>query len=70
MYILFHKELYIVKEPLTKNCTHQTWRGKQIMMCDEEKPLQEWIDKQPERERRNYYIEPDAETQQQIDKAR
>ncbi len=63
MYILYYKELYIVKESLTKNRTCQTWRGKQIAMCEEEKPLQEWINNQPERYRDNYYIEPNAESQ-------
>lgn len=55
MYVLFYKELYIIPEPLTKNRTCQTWRGKQIAMCKEEKPLQDFIDKQEHKE--NYYIE-------------
>lgn len=62
MYILYYKELYIVKEELTPNRTCQTWRGKQIAMCEQEKPLQDWIDKQPEQYRNKYYIEPNAET--------
>ena len=55
MYILYRKELYIVKEELTKNRTCQTWRGKQIAMCEEEKPLQEWIRSQKDQD--SYYIE-------------
>lgn len=55
MYILYRKELYIVKEELTKNRTCQTWRGKQIAMCEEEKPLQEWVRSQKDQD--SYYIE-------------
>lgn len=55
MYALIYKERYIVKEPMRKNCTCQTWRGKQLALCEEEKPLQDYIDKQPDKE--NYYIE-------------
>lgn len=62
MYILCYKELYIVKEELTKNRTCQTWRGKQLAMCAEKQPLQDWIDKQPQNIRNLYYIEPTAET--------
>lgn len=55
MYILYFKELYIVKEPLTKNRTLQTWRSKQIAMCEEKEPLENMIanSKYPKR----YYIE-------------
>lgn len=55
MYILYFKELYIVNEAMRKNRCHQSWRGKQLMMCEEREPLQQIIDqsKQPER----YYIE-------------
>lgn len=59
MYILYHKELYIVKEPLRKNCCCQSWRGKQIAMCESEKPLQEWIEKQKHPDR--FYIERQPE---------
>ena len=55
MYILYRKELYIVKEELAKNRACQTWRGKQIAMCEEEKPLQEWVRSQKDQDR--YYIE-------------
>ena len=55
MFILYHKELYIIKEPLLKNRCHQTWRGKQIYMCESREPLQEYIDNQ--RHKEQYYIE-------------
>ena len=55
MYILYHKELYIIKEPLTKNRTHQTWRGKQVAMCEKEQPLQDYINKQKNPD--DFYIE-------------
>lgn len=66
MYILYHKQHYIVQEELTKNRTHQTWRGNQLKMCEEKQPLQDWIDKQPEKYRNDYYIEPDGETQSKL----
>lgn len=59
MYILYFKELYIVKEPLRKNNTCQTWRGKQIAMCEEKQPLQDYINQQKHKER--YYIEKQPE---------
>lgn len=68
MYILYHKEFYIVKEELTPNRTCQTWRGKQIAMCAEKKPLQEWIDKQPKRYRDEYFIEPDGATTNELER--
>lgn len=55
MFILYFKELYIVKEPLTKNRIHQTWRGKQIAMCEDKKPLEDYINRQTDKSR--YYIE-------------
>lgn len=59
MYILYFKELYMVKEPMLKNNTCQTWRGKQIAMCDEIEPLQNYISLQKYPER--YYIEKQPE---------
>jgi len=41
MYVLEYKELYIVPEPLTKNCTCQSYRWKQYAVCAESKPLEE-----------------------------
>lgn len=55
MYILYKKELYIVPEPLRKNRTCQTWRGKQIAMCEDRQPLQDIIDKSKHSD--DYYIE-------------
>lgn len=43
MYALYYKELYITKEPLTKNRTCQTWRGKQLAICEAKEPLQDYI---------------------------
>ena len=56
MYALYYKELYIVNEPMRKNRTCQSWRGKQLAICEEKEPLQEYIDKQKDSSR--YYIEP------------
>lgn len=55
MFALYYKQLYIVQEPLIKNRTCQSWRGKQIALCEEEKPLQDYIEKQKDKEK--YYIE-------------
>ena len=55
MYALYYKELHIIKEPMRKNCTCQSWRGKQLAMCEEKEPLQEYINKQKDKDR--YYIE-------------
>lgn len=59
MYILYHKELYIVKEPLTKNRCCQSWRGKQIAMCEEREPLENYIKNQ--KHPKDYYIEKQPE---------
>lgn len=59
MFILYYKELYIAHEPLTKNRTCQTWRGKQIAMCEEETPLLDYIRQQKEPEK--YYTEKQPE---------
>lgn len=58
MYILYYKQLHIVKEPMRQNCTCQSWRGKQLAMCKEKEPLQEYIDKQ--KDKNMYYIEKTA----------
>lgn len=57
MFILYHKRLHIVKESLTRNQTHQTWRGKQVAMCESRKPLDDYINSRPKREQKSYYIE-------------
>lgn len=55
MFILYYKELYIVKEPMLKNRTCQTYRNKQIAMCESRELLQEYIDSQKDKNR--YFIE-------------
>jgi hypothetical protein len=55
MFALYRKELYIIPEPLTKNRTCQTWRGKQIAICAEEEPLRKYISNQ--KRPADYYIE-------------
>lgn len=55
MYALYYRELYIIKEPLTENRTCQTWRGKQLAICEEKEPLQEYINNQKRPEK--FYIE-------------
>ena len=45
MFVLEYKELYIVKEPMRKNCTTQSYRWKQYALCKEREPLQDIIDK-------------------------
>lgn len=56
MFVLYHKVLYIVPEPLTKNRTLQTWRGEQVAMCEEREPLEDLIYSLPDRPEK-YYIE-------------
>lgn len=55
MFILYHKELYIIPEALTKNRTMQTWRGKQIAMCDDREELEKY--RQTMKRPDDYYIE-------------
>ena len=43
MYALEYKVLYIVKTELTKNRTCQSYRWKQVAICEERKPLDEII---------------------------
>lgn len=47
MFVLEYKQLHIVKEPMRKNCTCQSYLWKQYAMCDDRQPLQDFIDKQP-----------------------
>ena len=47
MFFLCRKELYIVKEPLTKNRTCQTWRERQVCACRVREPLDEMIAQMP-----------------------
>ena len=46
MFVLEYKQLHIVKEPLTKNCTCQSYRWKQYAMCEEREPLEEILNNQ------------------------
>lgn len=46
MFVLEYKQLYIVKEPMRKNCTTQSYRWKQYALCEEREPLQAIIGKQ------------------------
>lgn len=57
MYYLYYKEPYIVKEALTKNRTHQTYRLKSVAICEEREPLQEYIDELPKNRQHLYVIE-------------
>lgn len=41
MFILERKQLYIVREPQTKNRTCQSYRWKQYAMCEAREPLEE-----------------------------
>ena len=45
MFVLEYKELYIVKEPMRKNCTTQSYRWQQCALCKERERLQDIIDK-------------------------
>jgi hypothetical protein len=42
MFMLEHKEPYIVKTELTKNRTCQSYRWKQVAMCESPEPLIDW----------------------------
>jgi hypothetical protein len=44
-----------VKEPLTKNCTCQSWRAKQLAICEEIEPLKNYINNQNDKDK--YFIE-------------
>ncbi|WP_024348506.1 hypothetical protein [Lacrimispora indolis] len=57
MFALVYKELYIVKEPMRKNCTCQSWRGKQIALCEDKQTLQKIIESKTDTEKEKYYIE-------------
>ena len=45
MYILEHKKLYIVPEPLRKNRCCQSYRWEQVCMCSDRSVLEEMIAK-------------------------
>lgn len=50
MYSLEYKQLHIVKEPMRKNCTTQSYRWKQIAVCAEREPLEEILEMEPDKE--------------------
>ncbi len=56
MFFLCRKELYIVKEPLTKNRTHQTWRERQICACASRQVLEDMIARMPHSQQERFYI--------------
>ena len=56
MFFLCRKELYIVKEPLTKNRTCQTWRERQVCACRVREPLDEMIAQMLPSQQERYYI--------------
>ena len=56
MFFLCRKELYIVKEPLTKNRTCQTWRERQVCACRVREPLDEMIAQMPPSQQERYYV--------------
>ena len=43
-YMLYQKVAYIVPEPLRKNRTCQTWRGRQLAMSDDYDALKEYAE--------------------------
>ena len=60
MYALECKVLYIVKTELTKNRTCQSYRWKQVAICEERKPLDEII--QTKAHPRDWSVEPMADS--------
>jgi hypothetical protein len=54
MFFLCRKELHIVKEPLTKNRTCQTWRERQVCACRVREPLDEMIAQMPPSQQERY----------------
>jgi hypothetical protein len=51
MFVLEYAELYIIKEPLTKNRCHQTTRWKQLYACEDREPLQAILDEKKDKKR-------------------
>lgn len=53
MFLLERNELYIVKEPMTKNRSCQSYRWRQCALCESKEELQQIIDnsKKPEKYR-------------------
>lgn len=46
MFVLEYKQLHIVKEPMAKNCTCQSYRWKQYAKCTEREPLEKILREQ------------------------
>lgn len=42
-YILEYKEFYVIKTALTKNCTHQTYRWKQLAVAENKEDLEPYL---------------------------
>ena len=56
MFFLCRKELYIVKDPLTKNRTCQIWRERQVCACRVREPLDEMIARMTSSQQERYYV--------------
>ena len=67
MFYLYYKEPYMVKEPLTKNRTHQTYRLKNVAICEDREPLQEYIDGLPKNRQHLYVIESNKPLESEVD---
>lgn len=59
MYVLEYKQLYIPREPITKNRTFQSYRWKQYAICDRREPLEQFISQQDKPD--EWRIEPMAD---------
>lgn len=55
MFALYYKEFYIIPDPMIKNRTCQTTRNKQIAICEDKKPLDDYISKQ--KDKNKYFVE-------------
>ena len=63
MYVLERKQLYIVPEPMLKNRTCQSYRWKQIALCEDAAPLEKMLNSKKHRE--DYRIIPLADSVEQ-----
>lgn len=50
MYVLEYKQLFIPREPLTKNRSFQGYRWKQYAVCAEKEPLERFLAEQKRQE--------------------
>lgn len=60
MFVLEYKQLHIVKEPMRKNCTCQSYRWKQYAICDRREPLEQLMSQQDRPD--EWRIEPMADS--------